>query len=419
MAGDPVALRYVVTNRGTRNASGLVAHLILPIGFMAAEAATSSSAARDVYLPLRELPPGGFDTAVVSGSFVSGVNGDVLFRAEAGRRSVDGKFLPSQRTEARVPLVGGDLVLRLVANGSDADQAIDPGASLRVACAYENSSPEPIKNVSLRLGFETIIDGRSTTGVSMLDWSLLDDAAHGVSTTKSSVQTIRYGQDAISALGTLMPQAQGTIEVGLPTLPVASGTRDALIRITLDGLVTSVGESVVHRVVAAKPIMLRYRSGADVDVEARYFTEEGAPIGSGPLPPAVGKTTAYRVIWHLRKDLHTLAPLAVSATLPKIAAWGNKTIADAGDIAYDEASRTVRWTLAAMPEDTRELDGAFEVQITPSAFDVDRFASVLGETRFEAEDTTLNETVTRSKPPLSSDLQNDEAARGKGVVKTP
>ena len=173
----------------------------------------------------------------------------------------------------------------------------------------------------------------------------------------------------------------------------------------------------MDRKVSAPPLAFRYRSRADVAAEARYFTEEGAPIGSGPLPPVVAKTTGYRVIWHLSKQFHALANVRLSAVLPNIAAFGEKSNADAGEIKYDEASRTVAWTLPEMADATRELDAWFDVQVTPATLDAGRFASVLGETRLEALDRTINEPVSIAKPPLTTDLENDEGARGKGVVK--
>jgi hypothetical protein len=398
---------------------GLVAHLKFPRGFVLSGSATSTgpAATDEGFFPLEDLLPSATSSVRVAGAFTSEVSGDMLFEAEAGSRGADGKFLSAQKTEVHVPVLAGDLTLRFVANGSDTDRTIQPGDSLRVALAYQNTSPEPIKGVTLQVGVETFVNDRSATGTSLLDWTRLDDPSHGVTSTKPRIQTVSYTKTQIPQLEVLEPQAEGRVEFSLPTLAVASGTKDAWIRLTVQGVVSTVGGVKVNRMVHAQPINLHYRSDADVSVEARYFTEEGAPLGFGPLPPVAGKTTAYRVVWELTKTLHPLEQMTVTAVLPKAAAWSEKTIVDAGNMSYDAASRTVRWELRTVPQEVKDLQASFEIQLTPETLDIGRFANLLSETKFEAQDPVVNEAISRSKPPLTTDLQNDEGARGKGVVR--
>jgi len=419
LSGDVIPITYHVVNQGKQTLSGLMTHVHLPSGFVVS-AATSSVVTvltHDLFLPLEPLAPGASSTVSISGSFTSDVSGEETFLLETGHRDARGGFVVAERTEGRVPVVAGDLSIRLVANGSDTDHTIGQQEPLRVTLGYQNTSPERLKGVTLTLGFETIVDGRSATGTSLLDWSKLDDATQGASTTKARVQTLRYGKKQLPALLDFEPQAEGTIELTLPTLPAASGTKDALIRITVEGEVFGVGGTNVHRLVHAQPINLHYRSDADVQAEARYFTEEGAPVGFGPLPPVALKTTAYQMTWHLHKTLHALEGLVVSAQLPKIVAWSARTTADAGSVSYDASTRTVRWNVDQIPKETKDLEAHFEIQLTPSAFDIGRFADLLGETKWQAQDPIVNEALSKVKPPLTTDLQNDEGAKGKGVVR--
>jgi hypothetical protein len=103
--------------------------------------------------------------------------------------------------------------------------------------------------------------------------------------------------------------------------------------------------------------------------------------------------------------------------LPRIAAWSQKTQVDTGALTYDEKTREVRWRLKKVPEDVLELTASFEVQLTPEPIDIGRFATVLEETSFRAHDTIVDEWITRRKPMQTTDLQQDEAAKAKGVVR--
>jgi predicted chitinase len=72
-----------------------------------------------------------------------------------------------------------------------------------------------------------------------------------------------------------------------------------------------------------------------------------------------------------------------------------------------------------MPADVNQAQIDFDVAITPTEADANRFAQLLGETRFEAIDGNTNYSVILSQPAQTTDLEFDEAAHGKGVVRNP
>ncbi|PIP51945.1 hypothetical protein COX09_04320, partial [Candidatus Beckwithbacteria bacterium CG23_combo_of_CG06-09_8_20_14_all_47_9] len=402
-----------------RELTHLLAHIVLPEGFVPSASSTWRvlEDGSGLEWPLESLPAETTTTVSVQGAFASGSAGNLSVQASVGTKALTNSFLAMSRAEGTISVLAGDLGLTFVVNGSNTDRTIQPGDPLRITIGYSNISPEDLGNVEVKLGFESVVNGASTTGTTLLNWSELEDSQGGVSSTRPRIQTIQYDRDVIPLLKKMAPQQEGTIEVAIPSLRVASGTQDAAIRLTVEGRVKTVGKDEVNRSIRTKPVLLRYRTDADVSVQANYFTEEGAPVGSGPLPPVVGETTAYRVTWKLEKHLHELSDIKVSAVLPQTAAWSGKTLVSAGNVSYDEASRTVTWALNRMPAAVSDLEVSFEVQITPAELDVGRFAQLLGETHVEANDADVSEQLLRSKPPLSTDLQNDEGARGKGVVR--
>ncbi|MDP3793206.1 MAG: hypothetical protein Q8R07_00440, partial [Candidatus Uhrbacteria bacterium] len=218
LSGDVISIVYRVVNQGAQTFADRGTRVFLPPGFVMNAASDSMDAATgEVFFPGKSLPAGASTTLLITGSFTSDVSGEALFVFETGHRDAHGGFLAAERTEGRVPVVAGDLSIRLVANGSHADRTIGQQEPLRITLGYQNTSPERLKGVTLVLGFETIVDGRSATGTSLLDWSKLDDATQGASSTKTRVQTLRYGKKQLVAFSDLEPQADGTIEITLPT----------------------------------------------------------------------------------------------------------------------------------------------------------------------------------------------------------
>jgi len=418
MAGDAVAIRYHIANHGTQPMKGLLARFHLPDKFVPTnKQAAMENNGQDALLPISDLPAHASTTVVLDGAFLSDAAGDLTFSVEAGHHALGGEFFPAQHTDGRISVVTGDFSLRFVINGSNTDRSIQPGDPLRLAVAYQNTSVETLKDVQIRVGFESFVNGRSATGTSLLDWNRIETSVAAASSTRSRVQTLTYDKKNVPAFEAFMPQDSGTIEITIPALAMPKDGKDATIRVSVDGFVAMVGSAKVQRAVHVQPVVLRYRSDADVAVQARYFTEEGAPLGFGPLPPVANKTTAYRVEWHLTKSLHPLQGVVITAKLPPIAAWSARALSDGGVVSYDPDTHEVRWTIDQMTDATAEATADFEVQLTPDANDIGRFADLLGETSFQAEDSLLNELISRNKPALTTDLQEDEGARGKGVVR--
>ncbi len=421
LPGDKITFVYAVQNRGTSPQDGLEARLTLPQGFVREAASVGLLDGRVVRLPVGTLAAGASTTVAVSGSFASGSAGEATVHAELGRIGIDGAFQPAQKSDATFAVLSGDLTLKLVANGSDADQSVAEGDTMRFTLGYENSAEEPITDVAIRIRFEPLA---ATTTVAVakkptpptpdfLDWSQLEDSSSG---TVSGNQ-ITWDKKAINVLANLPSKLDGTIEFSLPVLRNATGT--AAFQVVAEATMKSVGNAVVNRTIKSSPITFRLRTDADLSSAARYFSEEGAPLGTGPLPPVVGQTTRYRIEWDLTKTLHELKNLHVTAVLPKNVAWPGKSVVDAGEIAYDESSRTVTWTVNDVSADAQETMASFDVDLTPGNLDAGRFADLLGETRVDFTDADLNELVSRTKPALTTDLQNDEGAKSKGVVRKP
>lgn len=417
VAGDPVEVAFSIQHIGEQALTDVVARIETPRPFVVARDASSTQEMAYQDVPLAALAAGATTTASVRGTFAAGVSGEQVFHLKVGRVMDDGTFLALVEGERRVPVLAGDLSLNVVANGSDTDRTLKPGEAVHLAIGYQNVSPELLKDVTLTVTLESLVNGVSATGTSLIDWTEAISEPAAATGTKTRIQTLTFRKDEIPSFQGLASQEQGVIEVTLPTLAAPSGTEQAVLLVGVEATIGGVGKATVKRTLKTRPLVLAYRSDANLIVQARAFTEEGAPLGFGPLPPVAGETTAYRLFWRVEKTLHPLENMEVRATLPAIAKWTGKAEVSAGSIGYDEETRTIRWTLNTLPAEAPSVEASIELEVTPDVFDVGRFAQIVGETRLEARDPIVNEAVLVSRPPLSTDLSEDDAARGKGVVR--
>lgn len=420
LPGDPAAFRYQVTNRSDQVLGPLIARFVLPDGFVVS-ASSSPGLNQDgekLTFPITRLPPGSMTTLQVSGTMLAGHAGDALVTAAVGKTDVRGAFVSLQQSEARSVVLAGDLLLRLIVNGSPNDAAIDAGTPLRVTLAYENTSGEVLKNVSLTLSGESFVGGKRQPGTTgLLNWSALEDVQRAASSTKGQTQTLKLSSAQVPSFSSLPVGAKGSFDWILPIRSAPTGTKEAVIQLTGQARIEQVGASGGARDVRVTTIRLPYKTDADLLAEARYSTEEGAPIGFGPLPPEVGKTTGYRIQWRIPKKVHELTNVVVKAKLPAIAVWTKSVQVDRGTLTYDEKTREVRWVIPSLPLEAVDTLASFDLQVTPERADSGRFAPLVGETTFEAQDKQLAAPLLRVKPAITTDLADDALARGRGVVR--
>jgi hypothetical protein len=415
LPGDRVTLEYRLQNHGTGSLKGMEARMTLPDGFVRDATSTGMLEGDVIRIPLPTLEAGASSSVRVAGSFALGSHGDATILAEAGRIGADGIFAVSERTTSTIAVLAGDLSVKLVINGSDKHRATHIGELQRIALSYRNTSGETLHDVRLRfhLGADHPDASVSTSSVNFVNWKALDDPSGG----SRDHDTITYSAEEIPALETLEPNAEGLIELSVPLVESVSSLRDEPILAFAEVTIGAVDKIKVHRTVKTEPIRLSLASDVALHAEARYSSEEGAPIGHGPLPPVVGSSTTYRITWRLTKTMHALDRVTVSAALPKQVSWGGAREIGAGELRMDPERRMVTWTVNKMPQDIRSLNASFDVALVPVQADAGRFAELVGESKVECTDTLINEPLIRTAEALTTDLPDDELAKAKGVVR--
>lgn len=419
VAGDRSTLSYEIRNDGAAPLAGLYAFVNLPEGFVVDASAVSGTSAfadidggRAVRFALPELSPGKAISVSVPGVFPAGSAGDVALGASAGRLAADGHFIPMQKASASVSVLGGDLSLKLVVNGSDKPRSALFGERLQVALGYQNLSPEALRDVRFRIQavpLESATRTTATAAAMLVDWMRIE----GPSGTKAMPLQAAWAKGTPGWIERLFAQQDGILEFSLPVAGPASSTASAF-RLQADATFVLASST---RTVRSAPVDVAVVSDVALSAEARYFSEEGAPIGKGPLPPTVGQGTEYVVNWALAKKVHGLRGVRVSASLPKGVAFVEAATTTAGTVS--SGNGTVQWEIPEFRTADALAEASFRIRLTPEAGDAGRFAALLGASELAAKDMDANWDIARRAPALTTDLSNDESARGKGVVKKP
>lgn len=353
--------------------------------------------------------------------------GEVMIKGKLGGNPGDSKEIIAQiglvdkgsefnlQTEASLIslIVQPQLKISLRLNNQDEELIANWGDELSYMISYHNQGDVSLSNVEFKLFFESkIFDLDSLT----------------VTEGELSGNKLVFNRNTLTALQSLKPDDLGEITFSAKLQPTYSPKSEADKNFHFEQQVTATSEGegleATGLTYSSNEVTLKINSRINLVAEARYYSDELEPVGSGPLPPEVGKTTTYRIYWYLSNTTNDISRVSVSTTLPNDVLWNAKSRVTAGDnVTFDPETRIVNWSIAQVSALTGSIfpgiQAYFEVEVTPTEADLGKLLRLTEKTTVSAKDLFTGETLELEKDILTSSLDTDVGGRGKGEVVRP
>jgi hypothetical protein len=405
LPGDEVTYEFKVENGSATPVKDAELAVQFPTDFLVASATPAATSPDLPRWAIAEIQPGQLFVVTVKGRFSSSSVGEETVRASVSLLAADSIRLSQATDEAKTDVLGGNLAFHLVVNGNEDRLAANPGDSLLVSIDYANRGAERLSGVSF------VLTAKGDKALP-IDWS-----AATLAGGKREGTTVTWDEAAEPAFAALDPGTEGVIDVVLPLSETVDLAKAAdAFTLSLSVNLKKVGSVESPRRLEATPFPVVVNSDFAADGFVRYFTEGGEALGTGPVPPKAGETTAYRIFWTVSNTMHALDGVRLSSTLPADVAWTGKTQSDIGTLAFNETTRVVTWDIPRLPVDVKAATASFEVAITPKASDAGSFLKLLNATAAEATDAVTKNRLARAIDALTTEAPRDEGVAGKGVV---
>lgn len=365
-----------------------------------------------------EVQKDGMATVTVTGILLGDAGTVTELRARVGVLNDAGTFLVQREQSALVLILGATLNLTLSVDDATSGHPVDQSDTIKVTLSYSNDSEAEFRSASLALSFSgKDSDGRT---ISLVDPGSL--ASPTPFTKSDEAMAATWTKDHIKDFERLLPGTRGSVEMTMRLKEnlrsLGSGSNYTIelggsLKARQSGTET---DSTATTSVIPIPVTTELR----LATEARYFAEDGTALGSGPLPPEVGTTTAYSVRWYVTNSLNGARDVVIATTLPEHVTFVDAEVSGGNNITYDETTRVVRWRLpkvdARVGQTLPTLVGTFRVSITPRSEDVGITPALTGSITLEGTDAFTGTLLQLSAKAVSTDLENDANGRGKGVV---
>ncbi len=154
-----------------------------------------------------------------------------------------------------------------------------------------------------------------------------------------------------------------------------------------------------------------------------YFEDEVFG-NSGPIPPRVGETTTYTIIWQVKNYYNDVKNVKVKATLPLEVKLTGKIFPEeqSSKFAFDSESREIVWEIGDLAAGQGVSDTgpnvAFQVALTPTANQRSQIATLINEAKISGEDQWTEATLETIAEAVDTTLPDDETiSEEQGIIR--
>ncbi len=409
--GDEIAYVFDYENRSDRALEN-VRLLVDPLeGFIFETSKPKNDEGVEMQWTFPSIEAGAKASVTIRGTFSAASRGQKTLQARMGF-SDNSKLIEVAKASTTTTVLKSNLDLAILVNGSNKPPIASFGDTLYFSVRYENAGDVVLKDVAV-----SALLPSEPAGKTILDWVSLKDDLGG----KRVGSNMTWTKKELPALALLEPGDKGEIAFSAQLIrkPFADVSAPGYaIHAVASALIGKAGKTSGSRQVNTAPFDIRLQSDTSFQAYGRYFTEDGVPIGSGPLPPKAGEKTIYRVTWVVQNSLHELTELTATTLLPQGSKWtGVERTVEAGSLSFDETGRKATWRLNRMPASVKSVSINFDVELTPEAEDAGKIVDITGDNKLEAFDKDVGTVILKTAPSIGTDLLGDEDASGKGVVR--
>ncbi|MDD5164514.1 MAG: hypothetical protein PHN27_02720 [Patescibacteria group bacterium] len=354
------------------------------------------------------------------------------FKMEAGDLN-NGRFSPQFSEEKKILIQKFDLSVALeVASKQDSEQSVSWGGILPINLSYQNNSFKTIKDLVLQMKL-TDASFLDFVGLKKSFWQYFGEDnmspliqskiwSSNAGSDSSDEYIISWDKKINPDFSEIAPGASGKISFNLPIKQlnaiINAGSQPKIeIQALANGQLSDA--SRLFEIEGLK-INVKINTNLNLNAEARYYDDENAVIGQGPLPPQVGQETRYWIFWQLKNTINPVENISVRTKLPAGVSWIGQTKASHGSISYDESTREISWQIPQLDAyqggSYSFVESSFEVSATPDSSSSGQILFLTDPITMEAKDQFTGNIIQDQKASLDSNLQDDPIGEGKGRV---
>jgi len=333
----------------------------------------------------------------ITGRIQGEVGEEKVFTAEFGTWQ-EGEFILFKKTIKGVEIVKPALYITQEINGNP-NYIANPGDPLHYEISFKNIGGEALSDLSLVV---------TLTGEAF-DFNTLKTLNGEY---KPGDNSIIWDWRRMGALQFLNVQQEGKVEFWLNLKnewqnPSSEGKTEIKDEIYL----SQAKEEFINKV------------NSKLEISQKGYRQAEVWENSGPLPPQVGQTTTYTIIWQAKNYYNEVKNIKVKAILPQNVKLTGKIFpeTEAEKLTFDSQSREIVWDVGDLKVGQGVFNSApnnaFQIAFTPDVSQRGGTPQIIGQAKITGEDSWTGQTLETAASSVNTALPDDQTlTKQQGIV---
>jgi len=312
---------------------------------------------------------------------LSGEVGEVkIFRAKIGIFK-EGEFILLKETSKGLEIVKPSIYLRQEINGNPQYVAL-PGDWLRYDIYFKNIGDEELTSLFM---------------VNQLEGEAFDfqTIKSDLGQTEPGSNSVIFDWRKVSELQYLVPMEEGKVDFWIKLKDDLGQVKDPVLRNKV--FISQVKEEFVTKI------------GSKLEIVQKGYFQDEVFGNSGPVPPKVGESTTYTVIWQVKNYYSDIKDAKVKVILPPEVKLTGKIFPEEGasKFAFDSQSREIVWSVGDLDRgDLKNI--AFQIAFTPNEFQRGQTPEIISKAKITGEDSWTERIIEATSKSINTTLPDDE-----------
>ena len=348
-----------------------------PLGFEFIESTPKSLEKTEWLIPVLNKSQGG--RIEIRGELGGEIGEAKIFKAKLGIWK-EGEFILLKEIEAGVEMTKLSLYIRQEINGNP-QYVARSGDWLHYEIYFKNIGDEELNNLSLI--------------------NKLEGEAFDFQTIKSDLGQVESGDNSVIFDWVRVPKLQYLA-------PMDEGKVDFWIKLKDD--LGNVKNPVLRNKVFIGQLKEEFltKISSRLEIVQKGYFEDEVFGNSGPLPPKVGATTTYTIIWQVKNYYSDIKNAKVKATLPSQVSLTGKIFPEemASKFSFDSQSKEIVWSLGDIEREIGiskpPLTLAFQIAFSPNESQRDQTPEIIGQAKISGEDSWTESEIEATSSLLTT-----------------
>lgn len=160
------------------------------------------------------------------------------------------------------------------------------------------------------------------------------------------------------------------------------------------------------------------RINSKLEVSQKGFFQDEVFGNSGPLPPRIGESTTYTIIWQAKNHYNDVKNVKVKAILPSEVKLTGKIFPEDSKLTFDSQSREIVWEAGDLEAGKGILNEApnvsFQISFTPLFYQIGQTPDICGRAKISGEDDWTGKILEATSPAIDTTLSEGQFVGDEG-----